>query len=343
MFDRNDSTSIIRTAMLLVSLCAAVVIANPQLGLGQSAERYNVSGRVIDAVTAQPIAGAHFVYGRPANTTNNGGFVSFHIGQTNTLGEFRLQHVRPGHYALYISSSLDHSDLYSDVLNFDVVEADVANLELQAHHGSKLSGFVVPAGVTSAAALTGLSSVKVVAAVPSIGNLRVGIANLTAISPDGSFQLTGLRPGRAFINLKADNEILNGLSILRIERNGEELKQGIEIKSGEDILDLRIIIADGTGVIRGQVKVEGGTLPAGARMAASISNQLHFANGYAQVDEDGRFVISGLAAGTYELTLNTYSPPPRQAVRLLPTMKQTVNVTDANESSVVFTLNLANR
>jgi hypothetical protein len=45
-----------------------------------------------------------------------------------------------------------------------------------------------------------------------------------------------------------------------------------------------------------------GTLPVGARMVASISNQLRFANGYAQVDEDGRFVISGLAAGTYELT-----------------------------------------
>jgi hypothetical protein len=124
----------------------------------------------------------------------------------------------------------------------------------------------------------------------------------------------------------------------RLEHHGEELKQGVEIKPGEDIFDLRITIADGTGVIRGQVRVEGGTLPPGVRMRASISNQLHFANGYAEVDKDGRFVISGLAAGTYELTLNTYNPPPRQAVQLLPTMKQTVKVADANESSVVFTL-----
>ena len=77
-------------------------------------------------------------------------------------------------------------------------------------------------------------------------------------------------------------------------------------------------------------------------MTASISNKLHFANGYAQVDQDGRFVISGLAAGTYELALNVFRPPPRQNVRLLPTMRQTVNVTDANESPVVFTLVLAN-
>jgi len=326
----------IRAALLLTLFtCAGAV-------LGQNAGMYSASGRVIDAITAQPIADAHFVYGRPATNTDNSGFLTFHTGQTNRIGEFRLQHLKPGHYVLYVSSGLDHRDLYSDVINFDIVDADLANLEVQARHGSTLSGFVVPAGVTSATTLAALSSVKVVVAVPSIGNLRAGIANVGAISPDGSFQLTGLRPGRAFINLKSDNESLNGLSILRIERNSGELKQGIEIKPGEDILDLRIMIADGTGVIRGQVKVEGGTLPAGTRMRASISNQLRFANGYAQVDEDGRFVIVGLAAGTYELTLNVYNPPPRQAVRLLPTMKQTVTVTDANESSVVFTLTLPN-
>ncbi len=308
---------------------------------GQSAETYTASGRVIDAVTGQPLAGIHLVYGRPNNNTNNGGFVSFAIAQSNTVGKFRLDHLKPGHYAVYISSSLDRSGLYSDVVFFDVVDADVANLEVQARSGSKLSGFVVPAGVTSATALTGLSSVKVVAAVPSIGNLRVGIAHVTAIGPDGSFQFTGLRPGKAFINLKADSENLNGLSILRIEHNGVEQKQGIEIKPDEDILDLRILIADGTGVISGQVRVEGGTLPAGARMLASISNQLRFANGYAQVDEDGRFVISGLAAGTYEITLNTYHPPPRQAARFLPTLKQIVKVTDGSESVVVFTIHLA--
>ncbi|HYV10171.1 MAG TPA: hypothetical protein VE980_04615 [Pyrinomonadaceae bacterium] len=334
MFIRDRSTFLlIRAALLLASLMC----------MDASAQVFSATGRVIDAVTAQPIARARFVYGQPWNSIDNGGFKDFKIGLTDAAGEFKLPGLKPGHYALYISSSLDRSDLYSDVLSFDVVDADLANLEVQARHGSKLTGFVVPAGVTNATALAGLSAVKVVAAVPSIGTLRVGIANVTNISPDGSFQFTGLRPGKALINLKADNEILNGLSILRIERNGEEVTQGIEIKPGEDILDLRVMIADGTGVIRGQVKVVGGTLPDGARITASISNKLHFANGYAQVDQDGRFVISGLAAGTYDLALNTFRPPPRQNVRLLPTMFQTVKVTDANESSVVFTLVLANQ
>ena len=334
MLTRDHGTFLlIRAALLLASLMC----------VDASAQVFSATGRVIDAVTAQPIARARFVYGQPWNSIDNGGFKNFKIGLTDAAGEFKLPGLKPGHYALYISASVDRSDLYSDVLRFDVVDADLANLEVQARHGSKLTGFVVPAGVTNATALAGLSAVKVVAAVPSIGTLRVGIANVTNISPDGSFQFTGLRPGKALINLKADNEVLNGLSIVRIERNGEEVTQGIEIKPGEDILDLRVMIADGTGVIRGQVKVVGGTLPDGARITASISNKLHFANGYAQVDQDGRFVISGLAAGTYDLALNTFRPPPRQNVRLLPTMIQTVKVTDANESSVVFTLVLGNK
>ena len=334
MFIRKVSTFLlVCAALLLVSLTCVEA----------SAQVYSATGRVVDAITAQPIAKARFVYGEPANSIDNGGFVNFKTGLTDSAGEFKLQRLKPGHYALYISASLDRSDLYSDVLRFDVVDADLANLEVQARHGSRLSGFVVPAGVTNGMSLAALSAVKVVAAVPSIGNLRVGIANVTNISPDGSFQFTGLRPGKALINLKADNEVLNGLSILRIERNGEELKQGIEIKPGEDILDLRIMIADGTGVIRGQVKVEGGTLPDGARITASIANKLNFANGYAQVDQDGHFVISGLAAGTYELALNVFRPPPRQNVRLLATMRQTVTVTDANESPVVFTLVLGSQ
>jgi hypothetical protein len=234
MFIRNGTifSFIIGAALLL--MCADA-----------SAQMYSANGRVIDAVTAQPIARARFVYGQPANSVDNGGFKDFKIGLTDKAGEFTLQRLKPGHYALYISASLDRSDLYSDVVSFDIVDADVANLEVQARHGSKLSGFIVPASVTSATTLAALSAVKVVAAVPSIGTLRVGIANVTNISPDGSFQFTGLRPGKALINLKADNEILNGLSILRIERNGEQLKQGIEIKPGEDIFDLRIVIADG--------------------------------------------------------------------------------------------------
>jgi hypothetical protein len=323
--------------LILLTMVTAAAARLPN----QASDRFRAIGRVFDSVTGQPLPGVKMVFGQPGNNTNNGGFIDFQITQSDPTGEFRVNGLKPGHYTVYISASLDRSDLYSDPVFFDIVDVDVANLEVSAHHGSRLSGFIVSAGVTNPAALAGLSTVKVVAAAPSLGTLRVGIATLSAIRPDGSFQLNGIRPGKIFLNLKADSEKLNGLSILRIESKGAELKQGFELTAGEDLDDLRLTIADGTGVIHGLVKVEGGTLPPGSRMRASINNTLRFANGYADVDENGRFSISGLAAGTYEITLNVYGSPPRQAVRLLPTLKETVKVADGNETEAIFTINLA--
>jgi hypothetical protein len=339
MRNRVRFPSAILIGFVIVSVITVARTAAAR-SLNQSGDRFSAVGRVIDAATGQPLPGVRIVFGQPGSNTNNGGFIDFQIAKTNPAGEFQVNGLKPGHYTIYISASLDRSDLYSDPIFFDIVDTDVANLEVPARHGSRLSGLIMPAGVTNPEALAGLPSVKVVAAAPSLGTLRVGITSVSAIRPDGSFQLSGLRPGKIFLNLKADSEKLNGLSILRIESKGAELKQGFELKAGEDLDDLRLTIADGTGVIHGQVKVEGGTLPPGSRMLASIRNPLLFANGYAEVDEHGGFSISGLAAGTYEITLNVYNPPPRQATRLLPTMKETVKVTDANEAEAIFTINL---
>src|ERR1043166_5203562 len=106
MFDPNVSSAV-RAALLLVSLmCAHEIIANPRdshfvavmnsSSLDQSPQMFSATGRVIDAVTAQPVAGVHFVYGVPDNSTNNGGFVSFEMAQANASGDFKLQHLKRG-------------------------------------------------------------------------------------------------------------------------------------------------------------------------------------------------------------------------------------------------------
>jgi hypothetical protein len=313
--------------------------SNFDFAWAQSLNTYTASGEIIDASTGQPLSDIRLVYGQPRGDSDNGGFIKFAFANSGKLGEFKLANLKPGHYAIYVASSLNKSDLYSDPVTFDVADADVPDLRVLARHGSSLSGFLVPAGVTNPATFATLSSVKLLAAVPSIGNLRIGIVNFATMRPDGGFQIAGLRPGKAVINLKADGD-LNGLSILRMERSGVEQKQGIDIKAGEDIADLRIYVADGTGIIRGRVEFEGAPLPEGTRMLASITNKLRFSNGYAQIDKEGNFAFLGIPAGTYEITLNTYHPPPRQALRLLPTLKQTIKVNDAAESQVQFTVRL---
>ena len=50
------------------------------------------------------------------------------------------------------------------------------------------------------------------------------------------------------------------LRILRIERNGMELRDGVDVRSGEDINGLRLVLGAGSSVLRGEVKIEGGPL-----------------------------------------------------------------------------------
>ena len=48
-------------------------------------------------------------------------------------------------------------------------------------------------------------------------------------------------------------------SILRIERDGAALREGIQINPGEQVTGVRIVIGHGTNIVRGQLRVTGGS------------------------------------------------------------------------------------
>src|SRR5262249_13370637 len=138
------------------------------------------------------------------------------------------------------------------------------------------------------------------------------------VNADGSFAIRGLQASSVSFRLWSFS---GALRIRRIERDGVEIKDAIEVRLGEQIASVRIVAYQAQGRIRGQVPVGGGglregrrlevyaarTAPAdgsksGARMPVSTEGE----GGGAFVDEKGRFVIEGLSAGEYELliTLN---------------------------------------
>lgn len=102
------------------------------------------------------------------------------------------------------------------------------------------------------------------------------------------------------------------MTISRVERDGVAQPGGIQIQTGEPLSGLRIVAANSSGSIRGVVKVENGTLPAGGRLIVSISKMGDAVStpsgGGTSADARGRFVIEGLAAGTYELTATALFP-----------------------------------
>jgi len=342
----------------IVDLSEGGEAKNIDIKLDRRAVTFTVTGRVVDADSGQPLPGVQYSFGLIQKSQNE----SYVEGSTspgtptNTQGQFRLEGLDPGRYVVFASSSRftldpnDTSKFYSDPVNFEVIDSDVTNLEIKAQRSLSLSGVVVVEGTTDKNVLARLSRLRITASVnpgPSADiKIIVGNGGTSTINADGSFQIGGLRPGRAQINVVAFTAAdSTGFTISRIEhelavQNRDILLPEIEIQRGHDVSDVRVYVSYGTGVIRGQVKIEDGTLPSDSLILITLSREGSRPISQARVDSRGRFVIKGIPAGTYEVETQFISfsrPPPPGFPR---PQKQTVTVADDTETEVLFTLNL---
>jgi hypothetical protein len=242
-----------------------------------------------------------------------------------------------------VSSNFESVDVYSDPAFFEVTDSDVSNIEVKAVHGLSLSGVVVTDGFANKDVLAQLTSMRVTASVISTSQPQTFNSGSSSIAGDGSFSINGLRPGRANLYLSSvGNPGIRGLAITRVEREGVDVTRTMQLQAGQSLADLRVVLIFGTGTIRGTVKFENGAPPPGSRIFIAARREGSSGNNYnAQPDSRGRFVMSNLAAGTYEVTLNLgfasgTQPPQRRP----PPPKQFVTVADDAEAEVTFTVDL---
>lgn len=317
--------------------------SNIDIRLGHRATTFSIAGRVVDSETREPVAGIRPTYGRVAKDDPNSG--AYMSGMPTTArGEFRFDGLEPGHYAVFASSRFDGGDYYSESIIFDVVDHDVTNLEIKAIRGLTLSGVVLPDSDTNKNALAQLGSLRIVAGVRSASNSPGSSTNGSSlVAPDGSFRISGLRPGKALLYVSStDNSNGRRFSLSRIERDGVDQTQGVELPSGQSVSNVQVFISYGTGVIRGTVKFENGSPPADARIYVGLQRNGRSVDRGAQGDARGRFLIPDIPPGNYEVVLNLgyYTPQPQPPPRPRVPLKQFVTVADDSEVEVTFTVDL---
>jgi hypothetical protein len=196
-------------------------------------------------------------------------------------------------------------------------------------------------GTDDKTALTKLGQLRVQAYVRSEG-LNSGFGQSAPINADGSFRLGGLGSGIVNLSLGAqDRSLLKEFVISRIERDGIVQARTLEIKPGEQITGVRVVVTYGTATIRGVVKFENGLLPSGAQVAVRLMKPGETSPDMnmraSPVDLRGRFVIEGVAAGSYELNVTAYIPGLRNRE---PSARQQINVADGAVTEVTVTLDL---
>ena len=131
-----------------------------------------------------------------------------------------------------------------------------------------------------------------------------------------------------------------GFSIPRIERDGVAGpgSAGIEVKEGEQLTGIRVVLAYGTATLRGVVNLENGTLSDGARFFVRLAKPGEKLSNLRmiQVDARGHFLIENLVPGVYEVHAAVSGPQmqPRN-------VKREVSVQDGVITDITITVDMS--
>ncbi|MCA1626491.1 MAG: carboxypeptidase-like regulatory domain-containing protein [Acidobacteria bacterium] len=335
-----------------IELSAGGETTGVDITMAEAPKRFEARGRVIDADTSQPVAKVKYGFGSLREGANEVGARGWDGSETNDAGEFVLRNLGPGRYAAFAVNE-GQSSTYSDAAPFEINDVSVSGLVIKMRRGGSVSGSVILEGTNDPEAAAKLSQLSLRAYVVPAEKTS-GVSNpansQAQLGANGSFTLTGLRPGKVQLFLSGLPPLRNFV-IMRIERDGVNIADGIEISAGESIGGVRVHIAYGTSVVRGQIEVRNdgqpASLPAGARLRVfarrlGVPARPTWGDNSVEVDARGRFILDGLAAGDYEATvigwsaIQTGTPPAR-----LPTVKQSVTVPGSGETLITFVYDLS--
>jgi len=343
-----DATDLTRAS--LIDVIAGAEVSNIDIKIKRRAETRSIAGRVVDAENGLPLSGMRVSLQilrdqGQANATSTG-------ATTTADGAFTISGVSTGRYGVYLQTEDGRSDFYSDPVIVNVAEEDVSGVQIKGMRGVNISGTIVPENMELKELLRQLPRLRVSANVWSGTEGRLTPTTLHStgsalVRPDGSFTITGLRPGRASLSVESRDPDGRPSSVrpslVKITAGGVGVTQGFDIDR-ESVSGVQLLVAYGTGVISGTVNVQGGSL-ADYRVEVSCSRQAgrpYPAGSGAYPDARGHFTIKGLAPGTYEcgvqvvLIQRPQGPVPRPPQ--IP--RQTVTVSNGSESETTFLIDL---
>jgi protocatechuate 3,4-dioxygenase beta subunit len=338
-------------------------VTDIDIRFGSARKTYEAAGRVVDRETGKPVPRI-YVSGWSKYEKDGSSSVFSTTAIADGQGAFKLSGLSPGRYQAAVMGSIGETGYTSEAAEFEITNDNVSGVEVKAFLGASVSGIVVVEGADAAAG----KQLRSITVYPSVSPPTDAAGDANALSSsqqfftpgrvnaDGSFTIKGLQAGGVSFYL---SDFDGGLRIKRIERDGVEVKDAIEVRPGERVSGVRIVAHRAQGRIRGQVRFAGGALPAGWRLEAYASRptpadesksgartpvSVEGIGGHAFVDEKGRFVIEGLPAGEYDLSITMGGKRGANGSRQIfspPGSNQRVTVGDDVETSVTLTIDIS--
>ncbi len=310
--------------------------SNINIQLGRAIQTFSVSGRTVDSEKGEPLPNVRLALQKLVGDRNEP-MASFVV--TNGSGNFSLDGLGPGKYSVYTMPE-PNTATRAEANSFDVIDSDVTGVTVRIGKGASISGVVFLEN-DNREAVSRLQKVLLMALVMNPAtSMGMGQISRSTIGPDGSFHIGGLPGGVANIRLTSmgDPTAPKGFVVTRVERDGVVQPKGIELKEGEQVSGVRVVINFGNGILRGVVNFQNGTLPPEAQTFVRVTRagEQNPAISSARVDNRGRFVIENLPAGSYDVWVFA------SGVRTAPT-KQAVVLQDGATADVTVTIDLGEK
>src|SRR5262249_24635709 len=131
----------------IVELTPGAEASNVDISLGKRVQAFTVTGRVVDAEADKPIANVSLGLGHLTNEGKSGGAWGQNSSwRADANGEFELDGILPGRYAVFVVDNGDGSSLYGDPVPFEVSDSDVSDIQIKLRRGAVISGTVTIEG-----------------------------------------------------------------------------------------------------------------------------------------------------------------------------------------------------
>jgi hypothetical protein len=296
-------------------------VTDVDIALGDLKKTYEASGRLLDAENETPIPQAYiWAIGFDRKSQEESGLSDSNRDMrrasavTDSEGNFRLTDLTPGRYEVGCSGS-GKREYHSDPASFEIVDDNVAGVEIKARRAATISGVAVIEGAVDPnlrRLLFTRDSIEVSVIYIDQYSQSTSGHSITEINPNGEFRVSVSRRGNEWkVYFAANQSKIKGLRVSRVELNGVEAPDGITVNPGQQITGVRVVFTQASGVIRGQVKVIG-ALPENAELGVEMTSGQEGAassrafrasrDGYstgAVADGKGRFVFDALPPGEY--------------------------------------------
>ena len=327
----------------VIEVTAGGEVSDVDIVMSKPSSSYTVTGRVIDGDTGLPVTAFRLgIQQKDENSSSSttGG------ERFNKDGQFKLENVMPGRYTVFILPP-SKSEWRADPITFNVIDKDLSGLEIRTKKGASISGVVVLESSIQKSRAAKLSDVIIYPRVVQNRLNQYEGMQATAVGPDGSFTITGLAAGTVQFTVTGPYAFKNSqFELGRVEHNGVLQPEGtINVKDGEQVSGVRLFVKQMnlTGSVRGQIKIEDGELSPASRLVVLINPvsesqskpQFRSSSNSPEVDARGRFLLEGLAAGEYEVTVMMFQPGAATGQA-----KQQVTVIDNTVTDVILTLKI---